>query len=341
MRITMVKKRLASGEPCRKCLQAEELLRKRGLWDRIDEVAWAIEDEPDSEGMRLARIHGVEVAPFFIVRREDGEDKVVTSALKLVKEHLAQAATSGQPFDLRTARASLSGAEPLEVVRFALESFGRDCAIAFSGSDDVAVIDLAVQTGLPFSVVTVDTGRLHPETYELIERVRKHYDLDIEVTVPDAERLQSFVSNKGLFSFYEDGHQECCAIRKVEPLARTLRSYRAWMTGQRRDQNQSTRADLELVELDGTFMGKETELVKFNPLARWSAARVWQYIRDYDVPHNALHLHGYASIGCAPCTRAILPGQHEREGRWWWEESAVKECGLHSANLRRRGDVEQ
>ncbi len=328
----MVKKRLASGEPCRKCAQAEDLLRKRGLWEQIDEVIWAEETDPESAGMKLAAKHQVSAAPFYLVDGEDGSVDVFVSALKLIKVHLtpakaAEAAVSR--FDLASAQTSLARATPQEVVRHALESFGADCAIAFSGSDDVVLVELAAQTGLPFTVLVVDTGRLHPETYRFIEEVRSHYGIAIHTTAPDPADLEPFVRQKGLFSFLEDGHEECCRIRKVRPLRRALGGYRAWMTGQRKDQSVSTRGKLALVEEDSAFEGRDGGLVKFNPIANWSRDLLWQYIRDHGLVHNALHHRGYSSIGCEPCTRAVLPGQHEREGRWWWEDEGVKECGLH------------
>ncbi|MGZ8245730.1 phosphoadenylyl-sulfate reductase, partial [Methylomagnum sp.] len=139
-----------------------------------------------------------------------------------------------------------------------------------------------------------------------------------------------------LFSFFVDGHQECCGIRKVEPLRRKLATLDAWLTGQRRDQN-ATRAELAEVEIDPAFSTPEHQLVKFNPLANWSSAQVWDYIEAHDVPHNELHWRGFVSIGCEPCTRPILPNQHEREGRWWWEGAGKKECGLHAGNLKAGG----
>jgi phosphoadenosine phosphosulfate reductase len=214
-------------------------------------------------------------------------------------------------------------------VRWTLERFGGDCALAFSGAEDVALIDMAVKSGSPFSVFSLDTGRLHAETYRFIERVRAHYGIEIELVSPDAAQLQPFVRKKGLFSFYEDGHQECCGVRKVEPLRRALRGYRAWMTGQRRDQS-PTRTHVPVLQADTSFQGRDGSLLKLNPLAGWSSAQTWAYLREHDVPFNALHERGFVSIGCEPCTRAIHPGQHEREGRWWWEDSTQKECGLHS-----------
>jgi phosphoadenosine phosphosulfate reductase len=136
------------------------------------------------------------------------------------------------------------------------------------------------------------------------------------------------VRKKGLFSFYEDGHHECCGLRKVDPLGRVLSTYRAWVTGQRRDQS-VTRAALAVVEADQSFSGIDGPLAKFNPLAEWSSSAVWAYIRESEVPFNELHERGFVSIGCEPCTRAIRPNEHERAGRWWWEEETKRECGLH------------
>jgi phosphoadenosine phosphosulfate reductase len=188
---------------------------------------------------------------------------------------------------------------------------------------------MARESGLPFSVFCLDTGRLHPETYRFIEEVRKRYKVDVAMMSPDAPSLQTFVRQKGLFSFYEDGHEECCGIRKVEPLKRALSGLSAWATGQRRDQSPATRSAIAVVERDRSFSGVSGPLVKLNPLAAWSSAQVWQYIREERVPYNSLHTKGFISIGCEPCTRPPLPGEHERAGRWWWEDSTKRECGLH------------
>jgi len=142
--------------------------------------------------------------------------------------------------------------------------------------------------------------------------------------------VQQLVRAKGLFSFYKDGHGECCGVRKVEPLTRALAPLSAWITGQRKDQSPGTRANVPVVQLDKAFSTPERPLVKFNPLGHWTSKQVWDYIEIYDVPHNALHARGFVSIGCEPCTRATLPNQHERAGRWWWENNTGRECGLHS-----------
>lgn len=337
LHVTMVKKQLASGLPCRKCQQSEDMLRSRGLWERIDRLVLAVESDAQSEGMLLSQRFGVESAPFFVVRDATGSERVETSTLKLMQALSspiaaapARRADSLRPEDIARLDAELRNAEPQVIVKAALELFGAECGIAWSGAEDVVLIDLAARSGLPFSVFCLDTGRLHPETYRFIDKVRSHYGIEIELMAPQAPVLQAFVRKKGLFSFYEDGHSECCAIRKVEPLKRALAVRRSWMTGQRRDQS-PTRADVRVVQEDGAFQGSAGPLVKWNPLANLSSARVWEHIRAHDVPYNALHERGFISIGCEPCTRPVLPGQHEREGRWWWEEATQKECGLHAA----------
>lgn len=237
--------------------------------------------------------------------------------------------------DLILARETeLRDASPLAILRHALGAH-ENIAISFSGAEDVVLIDLALKVRKDVRVFTLDTGRLHRETYEFIDRVRNHYGIRIDVMFPEAKAVESLVNTKGLFSFYRDGHEECCGIRKVEPLRRRLSTLDAWITGQRRDQSPDTRAVIPVVQIDGSFTGAQGALVKYNPLANWSREKVWDYIRGNEVPYNALHERGYVSIGCDPCTRAVLPGQHEREGRWWWEEATRKECGLHAANIRK------
>lgn len=235
---------------------------------------------------------------------------------------------------IAAAAARLAAAAPQEILSFALRECAPPLVISFSGAEDVAVVDMAVKIGGAFRVVSLDTGRLHPETYQFIETVRTHYGIPVEMFFPRPEAIQALVAEKGLFSFYRDGHKECCGIRKVEPLARALASAAGWVTGQRKDQSPNTRAEVPVIQLDTTFGAPGRPLVKFNPLSRWSSARVWAYIRDHGVPFNPLHARGFVSIGCEPCTRPVNPSQHEREGRWWWEDETKKECGLHIGNLR-------
>jgi phosphoadenosine phosphosulfate reductase len=221
------------------------------------------------------------------------------------------------------------------VLADAFERFAPDrIAISFSGAEDVVLIDMATKLRTDVQVFSLDTGRLHPETYRFIERVRDHYGVRIDLLSPDPQDVQELVRRKGLFSFYRDGHQECCSIRKIKPLRRHLAGLDAWITGQRRDQS-VTRVDVPTVQDDAAFSTVDHPVVKFNPLAGWTSADVWSYIRANDVPYNPLHDVGFMSIGCEPCTRPIGPHEHERNGRWWWEEDAGgKECGLHGQNVR-------
>ncbi len=217
---------------------------------------------------------------------------------------------------------------PREILKLALASFD-EIAISFSGAEDVALIEMAHKLTSNLRVFSLDTGRLHPETYRFIDRVRNHYDISIEVLSPNAEAVQALVKEKGLFSFYEDGHGECCGVRKVQPLKQKLSTLDAWITGQRKDQSPGTRSHIPVVQIDEGNSSEARQLIKFNPLANWSSKEVWDYIRMSEAPYNELHEKGFISIGCEPCTRPVLPGQHEREGRWWWEEETQKECGLH------------
>jgi phosphoadenosine phosphosulfate reductase len=238
-------------------------------------------------------------------------------------------------FDAAAIAGEYAERHPRDILRVALENFGR-VAVSFSGAEDVALVDMAVRIDPKVQIFSLDTGRLHPETYRFLEQVREHYKLKIDVLAPDPAAVEKLVREKGLFSFYKDGHRECCGIRKVMPLRRRLASLDAWITGQRRDQSPGTRASVPVVENDAAFSTAEHRLVKFNPLSNWTSAQVWQYIRENGVPHNELHSRGFISIGCEPCTRPVLPNEHERAGRWWWEDETIKECGLHAGNVAGR-----
>ena len=193
------------------------------------------------------------------------------------------------------------------------------------GAEDMVLLDLIAQHAPGIGVFTLDTGRLPEETLGLIDRARARYGLPIDVYFPEPSRVESFVRAHGVNAFYSsvDLRRTCCAIRKTEPLARALAGKRAWVTGLRREQS-VTRAELAYREFDDVH-----GVPKFNPLADWSEEDVWTYLRARQVPYNALHDHGYRSIGCAPCTRAVEPGEDVRAGRWWWENPEHKECGLH------------
>ncbi|MHA3083432.1 phosphoadenylyl-sulfate reductase [Acinetobacter sp. ANC 5383] len=230
--------------------------------------------------------------------------------------------------------AEYTGKSPSEILELALNQQG-EVAISFSGAEDVVLIDMAYRLRKPFRVFSLDTGRLHPETYQFLEAVRKFYKIDIEICFPESEAVQKLVTEKGMFSFFADGHQECCGVRKVQPLRKKLATLDGWITGQRKDQSPGTRNEIPVIQADVGFSGPGKQLIKYNPLANWSSADVWNYIRMMEIPYNSLHERGFISIGCEPCTRAVLPNQHEREGRWWWEEATHKECGLHAGNLKK------
>lgn len=227
----------------------------------------------------------------------------------------------------------LKTATPQQILKHALDEHDN-IAISFSGAEDVVLVHMASQIKPSVNVFCLDTGRLHAETYRFIEKVRKHYDIKLELLFPDAELVQKLVQEKGLFSFYEDDHKECCSIRKVGPLRKKLLTLDAWVTGQRQDQSPGTRADIPVIQADRAFSRPQETLTKYNPLAHWSSQQVWGYIRAMDIPFNELHNKGFISIGCEPCTRAVGPGEHERAGRWWWEEATKKECGLHETNVK-------
>lgn len=229
--------------------------------------------------------------------------------------------------DLNGLNARLADASPREILACAFETW-PNCALSFSGAEDVLLLHHASKLRADVRVFTLDTGRLHPQTYRFIEQVRESYNLRLDLLHPDAERLRRLVSEKGLFSFYRDGHEECCGIRKIEPMKRHLAGFDAWISGIRRDQS-PTRREIDVFEIDGSFSGASGRLIKINPLANQTSGDVWDQIRMLEIPYNPLHDQGFASIGCEPCTRPTGPGQHEREGRWWWEEATLKECGLH------------
>lgn len=213
------------------------------------------------------------------------------------------------------------------VLRYAVETFHPRLALASSfGLEDVALMHALISICPEARIFALDTGRLPEETYECAERLRVRYGVEVEWYFPQTAAVQQLERSKGLFSFREavENRLECCGIRKVEPLKRALADRDAWITGQRREQS-ITRVALDVVETDAHHKG----IWKFNPLADWSLDDVWAYVRKYDIPYNQLHDQGYPSIGCAPCTRAIKPGEDQRAGRWWWEQPEQKECGLH------------
>jgi phosphoadenosine phosphosulfate reductase len=215
-----------------------------------------------------------------------------------------------------------------EIVTWALARFSPRVGLACSfQAEESVLIDLMHRVrGADFRLFTLDTGRLNQETYDCMDAIRERYGVQIEVFFPEATGVEKMVRENGLNLFYNsvELRKLCCGIRKVEPLNRALKNLDAWMTGLRREQA-VTRVDVRKVELDKDH----GDIVKINPLVDWSYDDVWDYIIKNNVPYNRLHKQGYPSIGCAPCTRAVRPGEDLRAGRWWWENPNTKECGLH------------
>lgn len=219
-------------------------------------------------------------------------------------------------------------AAALDLLRAAAARFAGAVVQASSlGVEDMVLTDLIAREGLPIPVATLDTGRLHAETLDMIERVRRHYGIDVEVWRPDADAVRDFVAARGPNAMYAsvELRHACCALRKLEPLRRMLRGRQAWITGLRREQS-GQRSGTAACERDGE--GR----VKFSPLIDWTLGDVWHYVGVHRVPYNPLHDRHVPSIGCEPCTRAVSPGEDLRAGRWWWENEAPKECGLHLAH---------
>lgn len=213
-----------------------------------------------------------------------------------------------------------------EIIDKVLEHFGDKIALSSSMSaEDQVLTDIIVKSNPNAKIFTLDTGRLFPETYDLIDRTSKRYKINIEVMFPNSERVEEMVNSKGINLFYDsvENRKLCCHIRKIEPLQRALQKLDAWIVGLRASQS-ITRAELDVVQWD-----EVNGLIKINPLANWSEEDVWEYVKKHNVPYNPLHDKGFPSIGCLPCTRAIEPGEDIRAGRWWWENPETKECGLH------------
>jgi phosphoadenosine phosphosulfate reductase len=237
-----------------------------------------------------------------------------------------------------TLKKTLQNATAETVIETAMNTFVERLVIASSlGAEDQVITHMALQVSQELSqkvsqkvsqtcrVFVLETGRLHQETVAVMTQTQEKYAMTYEVYRPNEDAVTTLVQNKGEFSFYDsiENRKECCYIRKVEPLQRVLKTADAWVTGQRKSQS-VTRSELDVVEWDDTH-----QKVKFNPLANWTDAQVWTYIKENKIPYNALHDKGYPSIGCEPCTRAIKPGEDARSGRWWWESEDQKECGLH------------
>jgi phosphoadenosine phosphosulfate reductase len=220
-----------------------------------------------------------------------------------------------------------SNLQPEEILKYFLDNFKGKIALSSSmGGEDQVLTHMVSHIDKTARIFTLDTGRLFPETYELIDATNKKYDISIEVFFPDYNRVQQMVKEKGMNLFYKsvENRKECCNIRKIEPLQRALKGLDVWICGLRKDQS-VTRFYSQLVEID-----ENNNLIKLNPLINWTEQQVFDYIKSNSVPYNELHDKGFRSIGCQPCTRAISATDDIRAGRWWWETPEGKECGLHA-----------
>ncbi len=215
---------------------------------------------------------------------------------------------------------------PQDILEYFLTKYkGKIVQSSSLGAEDQVITDMITRINNKTGIFTLDTGRLFPETYELIEKTNKHYNISIKVYFPDWQKVEKMISEKGINLFYRsvDNRKLCCHVRKIEPAKRALKGYEAWISGIRKDQTVS-RFDTKTIEWDDT-----NRMIKINPLLKWTEKQVWDYIKKNNVPFNELHNSGFSSIGCQPCTRAIQTGDEFRAGRWWWEEPEQKECGLH------------
>ncbi|WP_418181188.1 phosphoadenylyl-sulfate reductase [Aliarcobacter lanthieri] len=212
-----------------------------------------------------------------------------------------------------------------EVVSYFVKNFKNTALSSSLAAEDQVLTDILLKIDKNVSIFTLDTGRLHPETYDVMDATNLKYGIKIDVFFPKFEKVQELYQTQGINGHYEsiENRKNCCNIRKLEPLKRALDGVEVWITGLRSSQS-ITRADMPLVEWDSNF-----KVIKVNPLINWKEEDVWNYIKINKVPYNKLHDKGFPSIGCAPCTRAIKDGEDIRAGRWWWENPEHKECGLH------------
>jgi phosphoadenosine phosphosulfate reductase len=228
--------------------------------------------------------------------------------------------------DIEALNAQFEGKSAQEIVNYFVKEFKGRIALSSSLSiEDQVLTHMVVQADPTARIFTLDTGRLFPETYNLIDRTNEAFGINIEVFFPNYEAVQQMVKEEGINLFYNsiESRHRCCQVRKLEPLARAFKGTDAWICGLRREQS-VTRKNMQTVEWDSMH-----DKVKINPLIAWSEEDVWNYIREHHIPYNKLHKKGFPSIGCQPCTRAIEPGEDIRAGRWWWENPEHRECGLH------------
>lgn len=227
--------------------------------------------------------------------------------------------------DLKNINKELENKTTIDVIAYFLDNFKNVALSSSLAAEDQVLTDILLKKDKNASIFTLDTGRLHPETYDVMDATNLKYGIKIDVFFPDNENVQKLYKTQGVNGHYEsiENRKNCCNIRKIEPLKRALKDVEVWVTGLRASQS-VTRTDMPLVEWDENF-----NVIKVNPLINWSQEDVWDYIKTNKVPYNKLHDQGFPSIGCAPCTRAIKDGEDIRAGRWWWENPEYKECGLH------------
>lgn len=229
--------------------------------------------------------------------------------------------------DLSAINKKLANKSAQEIIKYFIDEMGDKITFGTSlGAEDQVITALIAELGGNIPIFTLDTGRLFPETYDLIDRTNKKFNISIHPYFPNSKEVEEMVLKNGINLFYDsiDLRHHCCQIRKLNPLKRALEGREAWFTGLRKSQS-ITRTDMEIVEWDNN-----SEKIKVNPLINWSEEDVWKYIKENKIPYSPLHDKGFPSIGCQPCTRAIMDGEDIRAGRWWWENPDTRECGLHS-----------
>ncbi|MFW6350911.1 MAG: phosphoadenylyl-sulfate reductase [Bacteroidota bacterium] len=221
----------------------------------------------------------------------------------------------------------LQNKSSVEILDYIASHYPETVKFASSmGAEDQVITHIIANLDSPVEIFTLDTGRMFPETYDLIEKTEARYKLKIRIFFPDAASVEKMVNEKGINLFYRsiENRKQCCGLRKIEPLKRALSGLDGWITGLRKEQS-TTRINMQIVEWD-----ENNKMLKFNPLFHWTEEQLWDYIKKNNVPYNVLHDKGFPSIGCQPCTRAVAPGEDVRSGRWWWENPETKECGLHA-----------
>lgn len=240
--------------------------------------------------------------------------------------------------DIDSLKNQVTHGSPEEILRAVISRFSSDVVVASSlGAEDQVITDMVMKIDPTVRIFVLDTGRLHPETYDTMAKTATRYGFHYDIQFPDSAAVSKMVGTHGINLFYDniENRKLCCQVRKIDPLKKQLRGVKAWITGLRRSQS-VTRTEIDPIEWDGTH-----DIIKINPLAAWSSEDVWAYIQRNQVPYNPLHESNFLSIGCAPCTRAVQAGEDIRAGRWWWEAPEQKECGLHIQDgklVRKKGE---